>query len=668
LEEGKHSRDLDLERGFAQGDGPSPRLYNVGEQILIFRLEYDPEIAGVYLTFIIPRNIVNNEPTFPRIEAAVEAGLTVEDELKHHNRRIPAFADDANGGFDRSARNLAYIKSILNDFGLMCGLETNVEKTTLMPVGCLDEPVGQDVIDLGFEIVTEIKCLGLKIDNRASNLSRHFDGTIQKVRQLIGLWERYNLSLMGRIGIAKTMLISQIGYIGCIITPTAEQLNVLQNLIDGYVTKGIVIAKDRLYKPQTDGGLGLIKLEHYIAALQCSWIRRCYRLINEAWRWRLAESCVFDFGNPNFEDLDPRLYPVECNIINSFKKFQEGFYNLNENFLQAKVVNNPMFLRENPGHRAADGGIVDSNFFGRHFFDLHKERLQKVKMSTLIVDGNMTPFRILLETTGIPFTQVMYFRLVTVVNYAVEKYANKTKSNGTDMSVREFVCRTKKGSKRFRKVLTLEDQTVPIENLRVVQTFFRMLPAEVPDGTFVGKLHSIWTWSFLSNRLRFFAFQFYNNSLGTKTRIAARYRNGGNILDQRCTFCIKAGSLVPMREDFIHVFYDCPYILPLVTRAYDTYFRHRLDESQKKLCYMTGSVATYQKNDAFFYMLTSILINYTVWQWKLKKMIPSIATLTTEVDYLFFSICDISKKIENMALMSATPLCRRWRDGRHGRG
>jgi hypothetical protein len=54
LEGGKQSRDIDLERGFAQGDGPSPRLYNVGEQILLFRLEYDPEIFGVYLTFIIP--------------------------------------------------------------------------------------------------------------------------------------------------------------------------------------------------------------------------------------------------------------------------------------------------------------------------------------------------------------------------------------------------------------------------------------------------------------------------------------------------------------------------------------------------------------------------------------------------------------------------------------
>ncbi len=123
-----------------------------------------------------------------------------------------------------------------------------------------------------------------------------------------------------------------------------------------------------------------------------------------------------------------------------------------------------------------------------------------------------------------------------------------------------------------------------------------------------------------------------------------------------------------MREDFIHVFYECPYINPLCMRAYEVYFKHRLDNTQKRLCYMTGSVETFHKNDSFFYVLTSVLINYTVWQWKLKCMIPSIATLTNEVDYIFYSVCSTSKKIENMTITSNCPICRRWRDGRHGRG
>jgi hypothetical protein len=50
----------------------------------------------------------------------------------------------------------------------------------------------------------------------------------------------------------------------------------------------------------------------------------------------------------------------------------------------------------------------------------------------------------------------------------------------------------------------------------------------------------------------------------------------------------------------MHVFYDCPHIRPLCDRAYDIYFRHRLDDSRKRLCYMTGTVDTYQKTDSFF--------------------------------------------------------------------
>jgi hypothetical protein len=88
-----------------------------------------------------------------------------------------------------------------------------------------------------------MKCLGLRINNRAENLTHHFEEKIQKIRQLIGSWNRYNLTLPGRISIAKTMLLSQIGYIGCFITPTE-------------VTQRMVIAADRLYLKPAEGGAG----------------------------------------------------------------------------------------------------------------------------------------------------------------------------------------------------------------------------------------------------------------------------------------------------------------------------------------------------------------------------------------------------------------------------
>ena len=339
----KYSNEIALERGFAQGNSPSPKKYNIGEQILIFRLEFDPNIIGVYNSFLIPRTVVDDVTHFPLVEQASRTGLTVEEELKETKRRTNAFADDTSGAFHRSAENLGRVKDILFDFGQISGLETNVEKTALMPIGMLDSPVEQDILDLGFEIVDSFKCLGLTINNKASSLERHFDEKIVKIRQLIGNWSRFNLSLPGRIAISKTMLISQIGYIGCIVTPTQQQLNVLQSLIDGYAKAGIVIANDRLYLKPADGGLGLINLNSYIAALQCSWVKRCSIVINDSWRWTLAASCNFHLDLVRADNINKELFPVSHNIATSFSKLQTEFWKLHGNFLNAPLVDNIFF-------------------------------------------------------------------------------------------------------------------------------------------------------------------------------------------------------------------------------------------------------------------------------------------------------------------------------------
>jgi hypothetical protein len=323
LEKGRNSCKFDLERGFAQGNSPSPKKYNIGEQILIFRIEYDPLILGVYNSFLIPRSVDDGVTTYPLLEKAEQRGLIVDPELKENTRKTNAFADDSNAGLLRCAENLTRVKNVLFDFGDISGLETNVEKTTLMPIGCLDQAIPQDIKDLGFEIVTKMKCLGLRINNRAENLTRHFEEKIQKIRQLIGSWNRYNLTLPGRISIAKTMLLSQIGYIGCFITPTENQLSVMQNLFDGFVTQRMVIAADRLYLKPAEGGLGLIRLSSYIAALQCSWIKRCTVNINDPWRWNLAMSCDFNLDLVRIEDVNEVLHPATYCIIRSAVTLQK---------------------------------------------------------------------------------------------------------------------------------------------------------------------------------------------------------------------------------------------------------------------------------------------------------------------------------------------------------
>jgi hypothetical protein len=464
------------------------------------------------------------------------------------------------------------------------------------------------------------------------------------------------------------MLLSQIGYIGCIITPKPEQTKTMQDLIDGYVKKGIVIAADRLYTKPKDGGLGMIRIETYISALQCSWIKRCSLKINDTWRWTLGSCCEFVFSNLRCDSINRRNNPILADIVDSFVKFQEQFWMLNENYLQAQLVDNRMFLRAPPERRAPVRGIIDRNLLGPAFYTAHKETLLTLKMNCLINNNGVVSFQALRLGTGLNFTQATYFNLVTAANFALTKYANKTGSNGTDQNVEWFLAQIKRGSKRFRKILDMNFPVSNISDLRVVNSFYNLIGGEKPESILIGKMYGSWNWYFLSNRIRMFCFQFFNNSLGTKTRIAARYRNGGVVLDNSCTFCVKSNAAQPAREDFAHVFYDCTQIRNTCNRIFDTLFPADPDPVSRKITYFTGTVRGAGKIDGFFYLLTAILLNYTMWQFKLKKIVPSIASMMEDVENLFDMCVYVSQKISVNVTESNSPICRRWRARHHGRG
>jgi hypothetical protein len=48
FDDGNMSSPVDLERGRTQGNGPSPCECNIGQKILLFKIELCPEIASVY--------------------------------------------------------------------------------------------------------------------------------------------------------------------------------------------------------------------------------------------------------------------------------------------------------------------------------------------------------------------------------------------------------------------------------------------------------------------------------------------------------------------------------------------------------------------------------------------------------------------------------------------
>ena len=113
------------------------------------------------------------------------------------------------------------------------------------------------------------------IDYDLSILTTYHTLTIQKFNNIVNFWKRFYLSLPGRISIAKTLLLSQISYIGCIISPTREQFRKLSDIYEKFVKGSLNISKEKLYISPSKGGLGLIDIKNFLAAQQTVWYKHC---------------------------------------------------------------------------------------------------------------------------------------------------------------------------------------------------------------------------------------------------------------------------------------------------------------------------------------------------------------------------------------------------------
>ena len=76
--------------------------------------------------------------------------------------------------------------------------------------------------ELGLKWETDFTILGFYIDNKLAKLNSNIKKCTEKVKSLIAKWRSYNLSINGRITIAKTILLPQYTYV-CSVLDSVSQ-------------------------------------------------------------------------------------------------------------------------------------------------------------------------------------------------------------------------------------------------------------------------------------------------------------------------------------------------------------------------------------------------------------------------------------------------------------
>ena len=125
--------------------------------------------------------------------------------------KIALYADDITLMLN-DEHDLRHALNILSEFSLFSGLKINKSKTEAMWLGS-KKYCNDTFCDIAFK--RKIKVLGIYFcnDKSASEVQENWTERVENIKRLICNWEKRNLSIIGKVCIVKTFLISQLVYI-----------------------------------------------------------------------------------------------------------------------------------------------------------------------------------------------------------------------------------------------------------------------------------------------------------------------------------------------------------------------------------------------------------------------------------------------------------------------
>jgi hypothetical protein len=468
-------------------------------------------------------------------------------------------------------------------------------------------------LDLGFDIRDRVTVLGMIIVNDTGNYDANATSIQKKVEKQVNFWKRFNLSLPGRIQVSKTMLYSQVNYLGCFMPLTNIQLIPIQLMIEKFVKGYLKLGKSRIYEKVSNGGLGLFNLQQFLSAQKCSWVMRAM-VLDDCWKMNLyagSYGSVLNLRSSQYTDGT-----VLHGIVSAWENFYTKYTAHHKNYTQAYMFGNPFFQ--------CNQTKVNRELFGNNFFEDYRHNIQALSAHQLIREGNILGYEDAIRSTHIPFTQVHYIRLRGILDALGRNLVRTEQYEQVSTSILTFMARKTRGSRRYRKIIVGDEPDRITSN---ISKFSDNL--EIVINLDVSKqLNCLWTVCFLDNSTRTFLFKFYNNILGYNHVVSHFVANHS----PNCTFCDLTENANAERETPLHLFYQCEsvenfllFFFCWVTNSNVT-AANMITRSQ-----LFGIYIHENENKSRVLTIISKLILKYIWDSKLRFTLPVLAMAKTVI-------------------------------------
>ena len=506
----------------------------------------------------------------------------------------------------------------------------------------------QEILDLGFTLVEEIKILGMTIDHNINNLDDNFVQIHSSIKKTINYWKRFRLTVPGRINIAKSLLISLINYLGCFLMPKTDTLNSIQKSVDDFIIGSDIIARNRLYLPPEYGGLGCFKLDEFLAAQQCVWTVRAERSARDNWRVNLRNSCYGNCMSLSWRNIDANLHPIIFGLGKAFEKLRTCHDSTNENYLHATIFFNPMIFR----------GPGDKLTLDPEYLDAADNPDLCRKLARLTVDDcygqfgfiSRVEFRIL---HGIDLTVNAYANLGKAVNHFVNRLSVNAINDGTSLPLLANLQLKKPGPKIRALMVKRRKKPFNLEKMPTCKSFFQTAEIDYVGNDLFSRNVSLWNKSGFTNRQKMFFYKFYNNTLGINVRTSHFVANG----TRDCFFCSMRRPVERNDETFVHLFFNCPTVsewhADFILKCFPE--MPRMDDRTKKIFWLLGYT---EANYSILVMTAVLSFQFHIWEAKLKKKVPSFHTLYTDFIDSFCQSYKYNSDIRKSCLKLNYSLCR----------
>jgi hypothetical protein len=257
--------------------------------------------------------------------------------------KVEAFADDGTVLARAEQVAITEIKSILDNFANISGLKCNMDKSTIMLMGFEPgEAVPDWIANSGFQVVTKTTVLGCTIEANLNSLAGNFESVIQKIAKIKRFWERFDLSLPGRLNIAKSLMLSQLSYIGCFLDPTPPQTKKIKSLIEEFIRGRLNIAKDKIYLEASFGGVNMIDVDDFLVSIKCSWLKRIHNGIGDTYKEIFTKLACKDLKSINPNACKADTWPVLGCLWQAICNFYKSFVKVNNNWEAAPLLFHPL--------------------------------------------------------------------------------------------------------------------------------------------------------------------------------------------------------------------------------------------------------------------------------------------------------------------------------------